>query len=118
MSKHLPRISSGRVVLAVTALIVVYFLVAGAFNALRSHQLRQEEGSLQADIQGLQAQYQRLEALKEYLNTDEYIEAVGREQLGLVREGETAFVAIATAPSPTPAPGENDQGLWWDVLIR
>lgn len=118
---HVPRISAARIVLAVTALVVVYFLVAGSFNAIRSHQLRQQQARLEADIQGLEERFQRLEALREYLNSDEYIEAVARQQLGLVREGETAFVVISTAPSPTPVPGvesDAEPELWWDILIR
>jgi cell division protein FtsL len=114
----LPRISASRIIFLLTVVIVAYFLVTGAFNAIRSHNLRQEQGRLQADIEGLQGRYQRLQALKEYLNSDEYIESVAREQLGLVRQGETGFVAISTVPSPTPAPDEADRGLWWDVLIR
>ena len=120
MYKHLPRISSVRVVLAVTSLVVVYFLVSGAFNAVRSHQLRQQADRLEDDIGQIEARYQRLEALRDYLNSDEYIESVAREQLGLVREGESGFVVVSTVPTPTPAPGEGppQPELWWDVLIR
>jgi cell division protein FtsB len=72
---------------------------------------------LEAEIDQMQARHERLEALKEYLNSDEYVETVAREQLGLVREGETGFVAISTIPVPT-APGQARPELWWDVLIR
>ena len=118
LSKHLPAISTTRVVLAVTALIVVYFLITGVVSSVRSHQLHQQEGRLRAEIEQLQARHERLAALEEYLNSDEYIEAVAREQLGLVREGETGFVAISTAPLPTPPPNQAQPELWWDVLIR
>lgn len=121
MSTHVPRISAARIVLAVTALVVVYFLVAGSLNAIRSHQLRQQQAQLEIEIQELEERFQRLEALREYLNSDEYIEAIAREQLGLVHEGETAFVVISTAPSATPAPEEDSDAeprLWWDILIR
>lgn len=107
--------------LGVTALVVVYFLVSGAFDALHSHQLRQKEARLEAEIQQLQQRHERLEALRQYLSSDDYIEAVARGQLGLVREGETGFVVISTAPAPTPTPGQASQAqpeLWWDVLIR
>lgn len=97
---------------------VVYFLIAGAVNTVRSHQLHQQEDQLRSDIQQLELRYQRLQALKEYLNSDEYIEAVAREQLGLVREGETGFVVISTVPTPTPAPEQAEPELWWDLLIR
>lgn len=118
VSKRLPRISTTRIIILVAALFVVYFVVSGALNAVRSHQLGQEETRLQADIDDLNSRYGRLTALKDYLNSDEYIEAVAREQLGLVRKGETGFVAISTQPTPSPAPGEDEPALWWDVLIR
>ncbi|MDO8616546.1 MAG: septum formation initiator family protein [Dehalococcoidia bacterium] len=102
----------------ITAVVVVYFLVGAAFNTIRSHQLGQQESQLQAEIGQLQGRYQRLQALKEYLASDEYVETVAREQLGLVRKGETGFIAISTVLSPTPAPGQPQPELWWDILIR
>jgi cell division protein FtsB len=105
-------------VLLVTALAVAYFLVTAALGGVRSYQLHQREDRLRAEIQELQARYERLEALRDYLNSDEYIEAAAREQLGLVRQGEIGFITISSQPSPTPAPGEDRPELWWDVLIR
>jgi cell division protein DivIC len=116
--KRLPTLSTTRVIILVAALFAVYFVVSGALNAVRSHQLSEEEQRLRADMNDLDSRYDRLLALKDYLNSDEYIESVAREELGLVRKGETGFVAIATQPSPTPAPGEEEPALWWDVLIR
>ena len=104
-----------------TALVVAYFLVAGAFNTVRSQQLRQQQDRLEAEIQQLQQRFDRLQDLRGYLNSDEYIEAVARQELGLVGQGEPGFVVISTAPSPTPAPGEDLEGgpeLWWDVIIH
>ena len=119
MFKHLPKISAARVILAVTALVIVYFLVSGTFNAIRSQQLRQQQAHLEVDIQEFQQRYQRLQALREYLNSDEYIEAVARKQLGLVRQGETGLVIISTAPPPTPVPGqETEPELWWEILTH
>ena len=105
-------------VVVVTALAVTYFLVTAALGGVRSFQLHDREDGLRAEILDLQARYDRLEALRDYLNSDEYIEAAAREQLGLVREGETGFIAISSQPAPTPAPGEPRPELWWDVLIR
>lgn len=115
MSKRLPSIPA--VVLGVTVLVVAYFVVGGAFNAIRSHQLRQQEGQLRREIGDLQERYEELNALREYLDSDEYVEAVAREQLGLVRRGETGIVAIATQPSPTPGADAAESDLWWDILI-
>lgn len=118
MSKRFPKVSTVRLIIAGTAVIAVYFLVAGGVNAIRAHQLRQQESRVQADIEDLQARYTRLQALKDYLNSDEYVESVAREELGLVKKGEEGIVAISTVPEPEPAAGEEDPSLWWDVLIR
>ena len=105
--------------LALTAVIAGYFLVTGATTALQSRQLSEREDRLRAEISDVQLRYQRLEALREYLDSNEYTEAVAREELGLVRRGETSIVVIPTAASPTPGPGEADDGdLWWEALIR
>ena len=105
--------------LALTAVIAGYFLVTGATTALQSRQLSEREDRLQAEISDVQQRYQRLEGLRQYLDSDEYIEAVAREELGLVRRGETSIVVIPTVASPTPGPGEAGDGdLWWEALIR
>jgi cell division protein DivIC len=117
--RRFPRITGTRIVLGVTALIVSYFLVAGGTTALRSSRLSEREDRLEAEIAELQQRYERLEALSQYLGSEEYVEGVAREQLGLVREGETSIVVISTAPSPTPAPDQPERdGLWWQNLIR
>ncbi len=119
VSKPLPKVSATRLVLAATALVVVYFLTAGVLNLIHSQQLRQQETGLEADIQQTQQHYQRLQDLRQYLSSDQYIETIARQQLGLVQEGETGFVIISTLPPPTPAPGEEaDPELWWDVITR
>lgn len=116
---RLPKISSTRLVLGVTAVIVGYFLVTGATAGLRSSRLGDREDRLGAEIAEIQQRYERLEALREYLSSDEYTEAVAREQLGLVHEDESAIVVISAAPSLTPgAHSSEDSDLWWETLIR
>ncbi|HUF54731.1 MAG TPA: septum formation initiator family protein [Dehalococcoidia bacterium] len=117
MLKRLPRLSASQIVLAAAAVMVVYFLASGAFNVVRSQQLNSQENRLQAEITDLQTRYERLTALEQYLNSDEYIEIVAREQLGLVKPGETAFLVVPTQPSPVSAEGAASD-LWWETLIR
>jgi cell division protein FtsB len=121
--KRLPKVSRAQLVLGVTLVIAGYFLVMGATSALRSSQLGDQEDRLRAELTSLQQRYQRLEALREYLNAEEYIEAVAREQLGLVREGETAIVVIPAPPDGASEGDEESAGpaedeLWWETLIR
>jgi len=117
--KRFPKISGTRILLGVTVLIIGYFLVTGATTALRASRLSEREDRLEAEIAGFQQRYQRLEALRQYLGSNEYIEAVAREQLSLVSEGETSIVVISTAPSRTPDPDQPEEDeLWWQALIR
>jgi len=118
MSKQLPGSPASRIVLLVTALAITYFLITAALGAVRAYQLEQREDRLRTEIAELQARYERLDALKGYLNSDEFIEAAAREQLGLVRPGETGFITISSQPAPTPAPGDPHPELWWDALLR
>jgi cell division protein FtsB len=67
----------------------------------------------------MQQRHERLEALSQYLGSDQYVEGVAREQLGLVREGETSIVVISTAPSATLVQDQPERDeLWWQNLIR
>jgi cell division protein FtsB len=118
VSKHLTTFSTTKLIILISAAVIVYFLVVAGIGAVRSYQLHQREGSLRSELQELHARYDRLQALKDYLNSDEFIESAAREQLGLVREGETGFVAISSQPAPTPAPNDPHPELWWDILIR
>lgn len=115
--KRLPRLTVTKAVLGFTAVVVVYFMATFAVNAVQGQQLNAQENRLQADIADINARYDRLLALEQYLKSDEYIEEVAREQLGYVKQGEIGFVAISSQPTATPAPGELPD-LWWDTLIR
>ncbi len=104
-----------RTVLALSAVAVVYILVTGALGALRAHQLRQEEDRLRAEVAQLQERQRWLEALRAYMQSDEFVEMVARQQLGLVRPGEKGIMVVS--PSPTPTPSPPDGRPWWERLL-
>jgi cell division protein FtsB len=120
MPKPLLSLSLTRVILLLAALAAVYFLINGATQALRSYQLGQEEERSEDELRQSHEEYRRLEALRDYLNSDEYIEGAAREQLGLVRPGEKGIAVISLSPTPTPSPNGEDEGqeLWWESLVR
>jgi len=121
-------------VLLATAVVVVYLLFTAGSNAIPTFQLRQDEASLRDEVQKLEERYRQLSALRDYLNSEEYIEWMARRELGLVRPGETAIIVLS-AVSPTPgrrlvdlsAPAEGEEGegspsgqppqRWWEALI-
>ena len=115
--RGLPRLTLTRVVLLLAAVVVGYFLFDAGKGTLLSHHLTQEEQQLHQQIDRLQREQAQLQALRDYLRTDEYVEGVAR-RLGLVRPGETLVIVSSTAP-PTPAPtpgGSISTKPWWEQL--
>ena len=113
-----PRPSLMPLLLACAGLIIIYFTVTTARNIYHNHQLAQQEASLRRDIAQLKSDHQQLIAIRDYLQSDEYIEYNARRVLGLVKPGETLVVvssdATASAASPTPLPMS---GQWWKDLF-
>ena len=116
--RKLPRMTLTRAVAILAALAVGYFLFTAAGDTLLSQRLNRDEDRLRQEIAGLQHQQERLEAIRSYLETDEYSERVARRLLGLVRPGET-LVIVSSSVQPTPAatPSERAQPRpWWEEL--
>lgn len=107
-----------RVVILLATILVGYLLYATVDDILLSRRLNREEYGLQQEIVELTAQRAQLEAIGDFLRTDEYVEGVARRLLGLVRPGETLVVVSSSAPTPTPeqeAAGEESRS-WWENL--
>ena len=48
-------------------------------------------GGLMHEIENEQARTEDFDKLKEYMQTDEYVEEIAREKLGLAKDNETVF---------------------------
>lgn len=115
----LPRLSLARAAILLAALVVGYFIFTAVGEALLSQSLNRDEQRLQREIAELRYEQAQLEAIRDYLQTDEYIEGVARRVLGLVRPGETLVIVSSSVP-PTPAPDEqsdkDEYRTWWENL--
>jgi len=99
-----------RLIIGVTLVAVFYFVFAGVTGAFRNQQLDGRKDALEQEIAQLEQDRTQLEAVREYLTSDEYIERAARSQLGLVRPGELGVVIVA----PTPDEDKNDVATpWW-----
>ena len=116
--RRLPRLSLPRVVLLLAALVVGYLLFSVASDVLLSHRLDRDEQRLQQEIVELRRHQRELEAIREYLRTDEYVEGVARRVLGLVGPGEMLVVVSSSAPTATPESSASERGdrPWWEAL--
>ncbi len=119
MRFHLPRprpISFGplHVLFPLVALLLALFGYAALQTAAQNHRLAEERRAVQIEIHELRVRQAELEGLREYLLSDEYVEAVGRSHFGLAYPGETVVDIDAPAPDDTGRqPGER----WWEVLF-
>lgn len=110
----------------VVPLIVAACLVAVALlafntgrNALRNYQLRQDAQVLRNDVRTLEREQDQLTAIRDYLNSAEYVEQVARRVLGLVKPGETLVIVSGTGVQDgASTPNERPPGTaWWKELF-
>jgi cell division protein FtsB len=115
------RLPLARIIIVLAAVAVGYFVFSAVGGALLSHKLTQDEQQLRDQIDQLSRQQKDLEGLRDYLQTNDYVEGVARRVLGLVRPGETLFIVGSNAPTPVPAtPPSNPHATpepWWERLF-
>lgn len=106
------RVPRGMVLAAASVIGVSVF---GAFGStlLQVYRLEREAAQLAQHQRDLEEQNAQLRAEIQALHTPEYVEKLAREQLGLVKPGEIAFLIVQT-PADTP-PG---RGLPQDTRDR
>jgi cell division protein FtsB len=104
-----------RMLLVASLFIIGYFGVSIVGNAVTRYQLDRQQEELRREIAALREQQRRLEALRAYMQSDEFIERSARD-LGLVRPGDTAVVVSAPTPAAvaTVPPGLP----WWERYFR
>ena len=113
--RRLVRIfSPGRLILVLTVIIAGYFLVSATDSFVASHRLAREEEQLSQRIAELQSQERRLEQIRDYLRTDQYVEYIARRVFGLVKPGETLVIVEAQEPESSPEPAGL---LWWEQIF-
>ena len=104
-----------------TALIAVTYLVftTGSY-VVHYYQLQNEERELRQEIAQLGDDQEQLTSVRDYLESDEYVEDVARRTLGLVRPGETLVIVSGTDPVATPTPEASvvaEHEEWWKSLF-
>ena len=85
-----------RSVLAVSAVVLLLFVVISANSVslkAKEEHYRAQEMELEEQIEEEKARTKEIVELSEYVGTDEYVEDVAKEKLGLIHENETIFKA-------------------------
>lgn len=91
-----PPRRSGRLapMIAILLLAALALTVSGVFPFRQLIQQRRQVEAAQTQLESLVEQNALLETDLAALETDEEVERIAREQYGLVRPGETAFVVV------------------------
>jgi cell division protein FtsB len=85
-------VSRRRLGIAAVVLLAASLAGFGVRESIRVWQLRQELRALEADVNTLTERQKRLEEIAERLRSDPaYLEKLAREEMGMVREGETVL---------------------------
>ncbi len=85
-------VSRRRLGIAAVVLLAASLAGFGVRESIRVWQLRQELRALEADVSTLTERQKRLEEIAERLRSDPaYLEKLAREEMGMVREGETVL---------------------------
>ena len=101
--------------------VVLYALVATGQKALDNYRLNQEVDGLRTEVVALRAENIALQQQIEAARGDAAIEAIARQQLGLIKPGDhpLAYTGNATSTSTAPraatpaAPGEAPRPPIW-----
>jgi len=83
--KKKSRMTGKRLVITLMAAYVVFHLVYGGGSILN---LKMQQQQLAQDLAAAYTEQASLQASLEYMNSEDAIEEIAREQLGLVKDGE------------------------------
>lgn len=77
----------------VIVLLAVILLVASISLREKNQTYKAQEAELEAQLEEENVRAEEIDALEEYVGTDEYVEDVAKEKLGLVNPNEILFKA-------------------------
>ncbi len=121
---RLPHLPLTPLLVCAAVLTVTYVSFTTWRYVAHNYRLHDDETQLRQDIAELNREHAQLVAVRDYLKSDEYVEYVARNTLGLVRPGETLVIVSSSAPPPLPTPtptagagGARTPEPWWRQLF-
>lgn len=84
-------------ILGITGVVIVLgiTLAVGSISMQKKNrEYKRQEAELEAQLEDEKTRAEELEELEEYVGTNEYVEDVAKDKLGLVYPNETLFEAV------------------------
>jgi cell division protein DivIC len=90
------KLTSGKILIRITIGLILVFAVASAVaiyfeQESQMQRIRQQQVTLASQLSDAEASQAELQELQNMVDTDEYIERIAREKLGLVKSNEIVF---------------------------
>ena len=107
--------------------VVVSFLLPIGNRTIQIYQLQNEEAGLRREVAGLEAKNKQLQMQQEALKNDADIERIAREELNLIKPGETAVVVLPSQEviarmeqqaAALKETAESPRRSWWERLFQ
>ena len=126
---RLAQLLYGLLPIVITIAVILVLVVIGG-KAVQGYDMRQEARALEQRIEQLRKQNRQLSNELDYYRSDEYIEKVAREELGLIRPGEVSIALVlpedkralssqaTPTPLPTTVPSATPLPIWQKWLYR
>ena len=74
-------------------MLIVVLSVASISLHEKNQNYKEQEAKLEAQLEEQRARSEEIDELEEYVGTDEYVEDVAKEKLGLINPNEILFKA-------------------------
>ena len=109
--------------------VLAYLAFAVGSKALDLYRLQERSAAIRHEIEALKDRNEALRRQIEYLRSDAAVENVARQQLGLVRAGDTAVILVSSSQGPdnlppsappkeeAPSSRPNWQ-QWWEIFFH
>ncbi|MCL6647259.1 MAG: septum formation initiator family protein [Chloroflexi bacterium] len=118
-------VSITQLVLLLLLPVLVVFGDSAARKAMEIHELRARAEHLRREIEQLQVRHQELLRQRDYLASDQYLEKVAREELGLIKPTERAVIVVVRGDAPSESPAlplpptdqRSNPQRWWDFFF-
>jgi cell division protein FtsB len=121
-------ISFTQFVAIIVAIVALSLVIDFGRKAAINYRIQREVDRLEQEVAAARQEQQRLLALKAYVQTDEYVEKVAREELRWSQPGETVVIvkpivrqtapaAQAMGPPPSPTVAKSYWREWWALFF-
>jgi hypothetical protein len=106
-------LTTSRLILIAAGFITVYFGFTIVGNRVHQYGLDRENAQLEQRISTGQMQLSKLQALRDWMQSDSYVEQMARQQ-GMIRPGDHPVIVSA----PPAASTQDDGREWWEHYLE